>query len=218
MATQHHRKIDLQSPTDLTHLTTQLRTAALQKLNLHLPPLTTPQTDPDDLRLQVEHLVHTFVAQIEHGMRQNVSINGVDVVSHAEEADVDRDVEVEVDGEEFEPYDEKLRSKLSAMVARRDALVAGISCHRRDTPGVAARVFRERWEAENGVLFSAAGGEPELESESAVDAVLVRGQEVGLNWERAVAGLLRLDKGLPETRARLERAGGVVGYLDGRGE
>jgi kinetochor protein Mis14/NSL1 len=31
-----------------------------------------------------------------------------------------------------------------------------------------------------------------------------------------VEGLGRLDKGLPETRARLERAGGVVGYL-GRG-
>jgi kinetochor protein Mis14/NSL1 len=32
-------------------------------------------------------------------------------------------------------------------------------------------------------------------------------------WERAVEGLGRLDKGLPETRARLERAGEVVGYL-----
>jgi len=34
-------------------------------------------------------------------------------------------------------------------------------------------------------------------------------------WERAVEGLGRLNEGLPETRARLERCGDVVGYLGG---
>jgi kinetochor protein Mis14/NSL1 len=45
---------------------------------------------------------------------------------------------------------------------------------------------------------------------------LEREDEVRRNWERAVEGLGRLDKGLPETRARLERAGEVVGYLGER--
>ena len=44
---------------------------------------------------------------------------------------------------------------------------------------------------------------------------LQRQEEVERNWERAVTGLQRLNKGLPETRARLERAGDVVGYLGG---
>ena len=44
---------------------------------------------------------------------------------------------------------------------------------------------------------------------------LQRQDEVERNWERAVTGLQRLNKGLPETRARLERAGDVVGYLGG---
>ena len=32
-----HRKIELQSPSDLTYLTSQIRTAARLKLDLHLP-------------------------------------------------------------------------------------------------------------------------------------------------------------------------------------
>jgi kinetochor protein Mis14/NSL1 len=42
-----------------------------------------------------------------------------------------------------------------------------------------------------------------------------REEEMRRNWERATEGLGRLNKGLPETRARLERAGDVVGYLGG---
>ena len=49
-------------------------------------------------------------------------------------------------------------------------------------------------------------------------AGMQRGEEVRRNWERAVMGVGRLNKGLPETRARLERCGGVVGYLGGEGE
>ena len=45
--------------------------------------------------------------------------------------------------------------------------------------------------------------------------VLQRQEEVERNWEKAVLGLQRLNQGLPETRARLERAGDVVGYLGG---
>jgi kinetochor protein Mis14/NSL1 len=47
-----------------------------------------------------------------------------------------------------------------------------------------------------------------------VDA-LERQEEVERNWEKAVLALQKLNKGLPETRARLERAGDVVGYLGG---
>lgn len=79
-----HRKIELQSPSDLTFLTTQIRTAARQKLDLHLPPVSSESpNEPDELRKHVEDLVDAFVAQVLNAMRHNISINGIDVVGAA---------------------------------------------------------------------------------------------------------------------------------------
>lgn len=220
-----HRKIELQSPADLAFLTSQLRTAARNKLDLHLPPVS-DTSEPDELRRQVEDLVDAFVAQVLSGMRNNISINGIDVVQHSRagaDADPDGDENMLLDNgdaadavekHEYEAFDDKLRGKLSATVAKRDALVAKISQHRRGTPVVAARAFEERFEKENEVLMgmSAVVESGEQESIAGLEA-LERNEEVRRNWERAVEGLGRLNKGLPETRARLERCGDVVGYL-----
>lgn len=212
-----HRKIELQSPADLTHLTTQLRTLARQKLDLHLPPQP-DTTTPDDLRAQVESLVDAFVAQILVGMRQNISINGVDVIPRGA-IDENGDLIVEAGGEgeavieEFEAFDEKLRKRVGAVVERRDRLVEGISRHRRETGRVAARRWEEEWVRGMEEMEKArvgVNGEPE--SVLGVEA-LKRQEEVERGWGRAVEGLGRLNKGLPETRARLERAGEVVEYL-----
>ncbi|KAF2134566.1 hypothetical protein P153DRAFT_362324 [Dothidotthia symphoricarpi CBS 119687] len=218
-----HRKIELQSPQDLTYLTTQIRTAALQKLNLHLPPVT-DSAEPDDLRTQVEALVDAFVAHVLQGMRHNISINGIDVVASAQAwsdsgermEGVISQQELEVEGVEFEAFDEKLRGRLGSAVLKRDALVAKISQHRRATPAVAARRFEEQWVSEmQGLEQGQVGGEEEALGDEAVMLAMQRQDEVQKNWERAVEGLARLNKGLPETRARLERCGDVVGYLGG---
>lgn len=221
-----HRKIELQSPSDLTYLTSQIRTAARQKLDLHLPPVTSATAaEPDDLRRSVEDLVDAFVAHVLRGMRQNISINGIDVVGDAD-ADAMEGVQGEgeetaVEREEFEAFDEKLRTRLGDAVARRDALIAKISQHRRTTPAVAAKAFQEQFERE-GVECEEKWGVVEervkVVGEGDVAGVEsgVRQEDVQRNWERAVEGLQRLNKGLPETRARLERAGDVVGYLGGK--
>jgi kinetochor protein Mis14/NSL1 len=219
-----HRKIELQSPSDLTYLTTQIRAAARQKLDLHLPPA--PDTSsPDDLRRNVEELVEAFVAQVLQGMRNNISINGMDVIARGREGDEvdergqkiiigegEKGTEI-VEVEEYEAFDDKLRSKLATEVAKRDALISKLSTHRRNTAAKAAEKWKVQFEAESEALFQVAEGEGVL------DAGLVEGlerqSEVERNWERAVQGLERLNKGLPETRARLERAGDVVGYLGG---
>ena len=211
MDTQH-RKIELQSPSDLTFLTSQISTAARQKLDLHLPPVS-DTSEPDDLRRQAEDLVDAFVAQVLAGMRGNISINGMAV-----EGAVDGEGSVEeamegVEREEFEPFDERLRGRVGAAIARRDALVGKISAHRRTTGGEAARAFERRFEREKeGVeALVVEGGEWDVADVEGLE----RGEDVTRNWERAVEGLGRLNKGLPETRARLERAGDVVGYLGG---
>ena len=226
-----HRKIELQSPSDLTYLTSQIRTAARQKLDLHLPPVS-DTSEPDELRRNVEDLVEAFVAQVLQGMRHNISINGIDVVARGRSGDevdergekmegilsADTEGESLVEKEEFEPFDDKLRGQLSSTVARRDALIAKISQHRRTTPKAAAEAFQERFERENGEVEGRVEGMVKGAEVLGVGDVAgveegARQEEVERNWERAVMGLQRLNKGLPETRARLERAGDVVGYL-----
>jgi len=230
-----HRKIELQSPSDLTYLTSQIRHAAAQKLDLHLPPVSGAPHPPDELRTHVGTLVDAFVADVLAGMRHNISINGIDVVARGRSGDeVDErgepvaamaDAVVEdgagaVEREEYEAFDEKLRSRLAAQVARRDALVAKVSAQRRTTAGAAAERWVERFEREEETsgremeaLERAAGMAGHGEALGGVE--IVRAEEVQRSWERAVEGLVRLNKGLPETRARLERCGDVVGYLSG---
>jgi kinetochor protein Mis14/NSL1 len=206
-----HRKIELQSPSDLTFLTTQLRTAARQKLDLHLPPVS-DSSEPDELRRQVEDLVDAFVAQVLAGMRGNISINGMEVEGNVDGEGEIGSVEAGVEKEEYEPFDEKLRGKVGAAIARRDALVGKISAHRRTTPAVAAEAFQLQFARESEMLLAQEVEDGEMEIADV--SMLEREEEVRRNWERAVEGLGRLNKGLPETRARLERAGDVVGFLE----
>lgn len=218
-----HRKIELQSPADLTFLISRLRTAARQKLDLHLPPVS-DSSEPDELRRQVEDLIDSFVAEVLNGMRNNISINGIDVVQRGREGDEVNDHGERMEGiidvgvsavekEEYEPFDDKLRGKLSSTVAKRDKLVAKISQHRRSTPAAAAAAFQAHFERENEVLLKVQSEDESVKLEIADLEALARQEEVQMNWERAVEGLGRLNKGLPETRARLERAGGVVEHL-----
>lgn len=221
-----HRKIELQSPSDLAYLTSQIRNAARQKLDLHLPAQ--PSDSADDLRAQTEVLVDAFVAQVLAGLRNNITINGLDVVAQSRGGGFGDGDEMEgvvaegvqgVGEEEFEAFDEKLRVKLAKEVEKRDKLIANISKHRRETAKKSARTFEERFEAERKAAEEQRKGELEkaqtLGEEDVLDIKIARDEEVRKNWERAVEGLGRLNKGLPETRARLERCGDVVGYLGG---
>lgn len=54
-----HRKIELQAPADITYLYANTVTLSRQKLNLHLPPSATNDTEdaPDPMRERVRELV-----------------------------------------------------------------------------------------------------------------------------------------------------------------
>lgn len=226
-----HRKIELQSPGDLSYLASQIRTAARQKLDLHLPAQASDANSSDDLRQQTEALVDAFVAKVLQGMRQNISINGIDVVTQARGGGFEGSKDGGMDGvqgevvqgveeEEFEAFDEKLRARLASQIDKRDRLIASISKHRRETPAASARRFQEQFERETQDMESqrvAAAEKGVLVKAEDVAGLkgLEREEEIRRNWERAVEGLGRLNKGLPETRARLERCGDVVGYLGG---
>lgn len=52
----HHRKIDLQSQSDLTYLLNNIKAAAQEKLDLAIPPSAAPEGE-DAYRTKVEELV-----------------------------------------------------------------------------------------------------------------------------------------------------------------
>ena len=52
----HHRKIDLQSPSDLIYLFDNIKSAALQKIDVAIPPSAAPEGE-DTYRSKVEELV-----------------------------------------------------------------------------------------------------------------------------------------------------------------
>ena len=54
----HHRKIDLQSPSDLTFLHNNIKKAASDKLDQAIPPSAAPAGEDDAYRSKVEELVH----------------------------------------------------------------------------------------------------------------------------------------------------------------
>ena len=54
----HHRKIDLQSPSDFTYLLSNINAAAQQKLDQAIPPSAAPKGEEDAFRTKVEELVH----------------------------------------------------------------------------------------------------------------------------------------------------------------
>ncbi|KAF2747054.1 hypothetical protein M011DRAFT_403006 [Sporormia fimetaria CBS 119925] len=217
-----HRKIELQSLRDLTFLTTSLRTHTAQKLDTHLPPSPDPSASYP-LRTRTSELLDTFLDEVLKGMRANTSINGIALTSDAGgEGGADAHANARVEEEiEYEDLDYKLQERLRVLFAKRERLVKSIAVHRRGTAKAAAERFREGWEKE-GQEWEEARGEMERRvveearrSGEGLDVQMKRLEEVEGSWERVVTGLAELQRGLPETRARLERAGEVVGYLGG---
>lgn len=92
----HHRKVELQSPLDLTYLRENVAAAAKQKLNLHFPPDATTRNKPgeqegaevvgngaeereDPMRARVATLVDDFLDRTYGFASHSISINGNDV-------------------------------------------------------------------------------------------------------------------------------------------
>lgn len=74
-----HRKIELQSPADLTYLIANVTRAAREKIDRHLPPDAAPEGAGEDaMRKRVEELVDEYIQRTFAGARENVEINGME--------------------------------------------------------------------------------------------------------------------------------------------
>jgi hypothetical protein len=74
-----HRKIELQSPADLTYLIANVSRAARAKIDTHLPPDAAPESGEDALRRRVEVLVEEYIRKTFEGAKEGISVNGMGV-------------------------------------------------------------------------------------------------------------------------------------------
>ena len=74
-----HRKIELQSPADLSYLIANVSRAARAKIDTHLPPDAAPESGEDALRRRVEVLVEEYIRKTIEGAKEGISVNGMGV-------------------------------------------------------------------------------------------------------------------------------------------
>ncbi|EGC42264.1 conserved hypothetical protein [Histoplasma capsulatum var. duboisii H88] len=172
METPHHRKIELQSPADLSYLYANTVALSRQKLDLHFPPSATPNhvssaqdnpsnpdPDSDPMKSHVRSLVDEFIHKTFLTAAPSISINGL---SPADAAAVGNDNHNNSHGPtdplsflhvreavEYEPYDTALGARVASLYAQLESLTMTVAQLRRDTPRRAAEAYAE---ALRGVL------------------------------------------------------------------
>lgn len=238
-----HRKIELQSPADLTYLIFNASRTARSKIDLHLPPNAAPEGEEDAMRRRVEELVEQvrpsacyrrqsrrkplrctngitdiaqYIQQTFTGVKQNLRINGM------EAADMEKHLQEQLQGgEEVEAYDHRLAKRIQDTSAQIEALTLELANLRRSAPKEAARRFQSGFEDEGRVWDEKLrdAEEKRLAEVKKVELDVVgleREEETRKAWERGMSTLVGVKDGIGGTVARLERAQGVIGYLEGR--
>ncbi|KAL8658382.1 MAG: hypothetical protein Q9226_001026, partial [Calogaya cf. arnoldii] len=143
----HHRKIDLQSPADLTYLHTNIKNSAQQKLDLAIPVSATPTNEPNDsFRPQVQQLIQDYISRTLTLALPSLAINGLDAEPSMLASD-DRTNENVEDESNYEPYDPRLAERLRTLYRQLEWEHTRVAELRREAPGAAARAYVERLEA-----------------------------------------------------------------------
>ncbi|KAJ9213609.1 hypothetical protein DTO166G4_4859 [Paecilomyces variotii] len=139
MTAPHYRKIELQSPADLSYLYTNTLALSRRKLDLHLPP-SASGNDPDPMRERVRELVDEFINRTFTTASSSIEINGLDSSSAQFPFPTSFAAPETV---EYEPYDGKLASRLTSLYAQLESLTTTVAQLRRDAPGRAAKNYAQ---------------------------------------------------------------------------
>lgn len=202
----HHRRIDLQSPADLTYLHNNIKHAAQQKIDLAIPPSATPANEPDTFRPQVQQLVNDYITQTLNLALPSLSINGLDAETSMLVGDEAKEIE---DESNYEPYDPRLAERLRTLYRQLEWEHTRVAELRREAPGAAARAYVERLEGEREkekVRDREIEGEMGVEREGGLERLgLERRKEVEKMWGRGLEGLVELGR-VTEVVAKAERA------------
>ncbi|KAK4692843.1 kinetochor protein Mis14/NSL1, partial [Lecanoromycetidae sp. Uapishka_2] len=205
----HHRKIDLQSPADLTYLLTNIKAAAQQKLDLAIPPSAAPEGE-DAYRSKVEELVQEYILQTLTLALPSLTLNGLDPSPTLLRPDTLPESTSPDDNGNYEPYDPRLAEKLRTLYAELDSQSTRVAELRREAPGAAARQYMER--LEEGLKWENEADAERIAKSKVLSTTdldvgdVERNDDVGGIWRRGTQGLVELGK-IPGILAKLERAG-----------
>ncbi|TKA30341.1 hypothetical protein B0A50_02568 [Salinomyces thailandicus] len=207
-----HRKIELQSPADLTYLIANVSRAAREKLDKHLPPDAAPEGE-DAMRKRVEQLVDEYIRNTFGMAKDSMTINGMD--SKEMEAELAKAQE----GEEIEPFDTKLAQRIQNLSTQIEQRTLDLANLRRNAPAETSRRFQEAFARQSEVYDARLRRDEEARLEAARGTKMDVGEIEGLEemqstWANASEQLQELKSGLGSTVARMEKAQKAVDVLE----
>ncbi|KAK5995531.1 hypothetical protein PT974_03940 [Cladobotryum mycophilum] len=202
------RKIELQSPEDLTYLITNVRNAAAARLNEAFPQVEGPDGGEDELRTQIEAL---YINKTFSLAAPNLSINGLPVDPNPFLSGSS----VPAPDLVYEPFDTRKRRAVADLITQEEKLLEDVAALKRSVPAKVAAEHAERIRAaikqdEDDVRQRVEG----LTSAAAVAASgadvaveeMQRQEGVESGFKDAVQGLGRLKRDMPAVVAKMERA------------
>lgn len=163
-----HRKVELQSPEDLTFLINNVRRAAEEHVNAAFPPVDDAQDEgADELRVRIEKLVTDYISQTFTLAAPNLSINGFDLdaktfpavyldstpsPSSSSTHNLRRrrqQQQQQPEGEvvQYEAFDARKRARVEELAREEEDLMREIAALKRRVPAATAKGFAEGfWE------------------------------------------------------------------------
>ncbi|TKX20035.1 kinetochore protein mis14 [Elsinoe australis] len=225
-----HRKIELQSPSDLQHLISSASGVAREKIDLHFPPNAQSRRggadasgkeqngeavgvtgDDDPMRRRVEELVQGFIERAFGDVKRNVSINGLE----------GKELEGLVgEMEETEPFDHRLARRIQSVSSEIEYLTLQLANMRRNVPMKVAQDHVRALEAQQKAWNERAVKTEELEVQKAQEVKLeVDGldqmEDMKRSWEEGTRRLVEVKDGIGGVVGKGERAREGVRYLEG---
>ncbi|KAJ4388099.1 hypothetical protein N0V93_008704 [Gnomoniopsis smithogilvyi] len=176
-----HRKIELQSPEDLTYLITNVRRAAAEHLSEAFPPVEGDDAGEDELRVRIEQIVDEYISQTFTLAAPNLCINGFDLDAKTFPAVYlaspnNNNNNTHAAPEEivqFEPFDARKRARVEELAREEEDLMREIATLKKTVPAATAKQYAETfWSGLQGdqegfeaAKVSVVGGEEEEEEE-----------------------------------------------------
>lgn len=233
-----HRKIELQSPADLTYLVGKVSTVAREKLDKHLPPNAAADSDASDpMRRKVEELVDDYVRNTFEMAKDGIAVNGMNAKEmrwegweqEGEWISFSRiyrrglwsvwSGKANVRESELEPFNPKLAQKIQSLSAQIERETLYLANKRRKAPQETAQKFLESFDkqAKEGDEKLLADQEAKVKAagETTVDVGRVeRVEEMQGTWQRGREELAGLKAGMVGTVERMERAQRAVEVVE----
>ncbi|KAI7284677.1 hypothetical protein KC345_g2139 [Hortaea werneckii] len=207
-----HRKIELQSPADLTYLIANVSRAAREKIDKHLPPDAAPEGE-DAMRKRVEQLVEEYIRNTFNAAKNSMSINGMD------SREMDAELAKAQEGEEIEPFDTKLAQRIQNLSAQIEQRTLDLANLRRNAPAETSKRFQDSFAKQTEDYDTRLQKDEQMKLDEARSTRMEIGEmerldEMHSAWTKGTEQLQELRTGLGSTVARMEKAEKAVGVLE----